>query len=121
MVATDVAARGLDVDRVTHVINYDMVTDCETYVHRIGRTGRAGRSGITILFVTPKESRMLNTIERHTKQNITKILIPSDEALQEIKQQKLLSQIYDRLTHPHIQDYKQIVEQFFTAAYNQSN
>ena len=73
LVATDVAARGLDVDRVTHVINYDMAHDCETYVHRIGRTGRAGRSGVTILFATPKESRMLHTIERHTRQRIEKI------------------------------------------------
>lgn len=72
LVATDVAARGLDVERVTHVINYDVPHDNETYVHRIGRTGRAGRSGVTILFVTPKESRVLNSIERHTRQRIRK-------------------------------------------------
>lgn len=72
LVATDVAARGLDVERVTHVINYDIPHDCETYVHRIGRTGRAGRSGVTVLFVTPKESRILNLIERHTRQRIEK-------------------------------------------------
>ena len=73
LVATDVAARGLDVERVTHVINYDLPHDNETYVHRIGRTGRAGRSGVAILFVTPKESRLINSIERHTRQRIAKI------------------------------------------------
>ena len=64
LIATDVAARGLDVDRISHVINYDIPQDPESYVHRIGRTGRAGRDGKAILFVAPRERRMLKTIER---------------------------------------------------------
>ncbi len=70
LVATDVAARGLDVERISHVLNYDMPYDTEAYVHRIGRTGRAGRSGEAILFVTPREKRLLQTIERATRQPI---------------------------------------------------
>src|SRR5262249_5194862 len=68
LVATDVAARGLDVERISHVLNYDIPYDTEAYVHRIGRTGRAGRSGEAILFVTPREKRLLQTIERATRQ-----------------------------------------------------
>ncbi|MCL4166975.1 UNVERIFIED_CONTAM: hypothetical protein GTU68_023125, partial [Idotea baltica] len=70
LVATDVAARGLDVERVSHVVNYDIPYDTEAYVHRIGRTGRAGRSGEAILFVTPREKRMLYGLEKATKQKI---------------------------------------------------
>lgn len=112
LVATDVAARGLDVDRVTHVINYDMAHDCETYVHRIGRTGRAGRSGVTILFVTPKESRTLNTIERHTRQRIEKIAVPNDHTIQMAKQQRFLANIAERLEHENIHSYRNILEAY---------
>lgn len=112
LVATDVAARGLDVDRVTHVINYDVPHDCETYVHRIGRTGRAGRSGATILFVTPRETRMISNIERHTRQRIEKMAIPSDHAIQLIKQQAFMDNIHTRLEHPHVSAYKKILEEF---------
>lgn len=112
LVATDVAARGLDVERVTHVINYDMAQDCETYVHRIGRTGRAGRLGVTILFVTPRESRMLNTIERHTRQSITKIMIPNDQMIQQAKQTQFMSQITERLQHENLQAYRMILETY---------
>ena len=112
LVATDVAARGLDVDRVTHVINYDMAHDCETYVHRIGRTGRAGRSGITILFATPKESRMLTTIERHTRQRIEKIAIPNDHMIQKAKELRFMANITERLQHENLQSYKNIIETY---------
>ena len=71
VVATDVAARGLDVERISHVINYDIPYDTEAYVHRIGRTGRAGRKGDAILFVAPRETRMLGAIEKATRQKIT--------------------------------------------------
>jgi ATP-dependent RNA helicase DeaD len=81
VVATDVAARGLDVPRITHVINYDIPYDTEAYVHRIGRTGRAGRLGTAILFVTPREFRMLKTIERATRQKIEPLPLPSREAI----------------------------------------
>jgi len=77
VVATDVAARGIDVARVTHVINYDVPYDTEAYVHRIGRTGRAGRSGSAILFVAPREMRMLKAIERATRQKIEPMTLPT--------------------------------------------
>jgi len=90
LVATDIAARGLDVSQVTMVINYDIPGDPETYVHRIGRTGRAGRSGQSILFVEPKQTRLLNIIERHTKQKIQKMQVPSDAYIQVLQQQQFL-------------------------------
>ncbi len=77
LVATDVAARGLDVDRISHVVNFDIPIDTESYVHRIGRTGRAGRSGEAISFVTPRERRMLTAIERATRQPLTEMHWPS--------------------------------------------
>ncbi len=92
VVATDVAARGLDVPRISHVINFDIPTDTEAYVHRIGRTGRAGRSGKAILFVAPREMRMLRAIERATRQKIEPMHLPtaqavSDKRIAEFKQQ----------------------------------
>ncbi len=81
VVATDVAARGIDVPRVSHVINYDIPYDTEAYVHRIGRTGRAGRQGTAILFVAPRETRMLKAIERATRQPIEPIALPTREAV----------------------------------------
>jgi ATP-dependent RNA helicase DeaD len=112
LVATDVAARGLDVDRVTHVINYDMAHDCETYVHRIGRTGRAGRSGVTILFATPKESRLLTTLERHTRQRIEKIMIPNDHSIQMAKQKQFMANITERLQNEHLPSYRNMIEAY---------
>ena len=79
LVATDVAARGLDVDRISHVVNYDLPIDTESYVHRVGRTGRAGRAGAAISFVTPRERRMLTSIERATRQPLTEMKLPSVE------------------------------------------
>ncbi|WP_439565743.1 DEAD/DEAH box helicase [Microcella sp.] len=77
LVATDVAARGLDVDRISHVVNFDIPVDTESYVHRIGRTGRAGRSGSAISFVTPRERRLLTAIEKATRQPLTEMRLPS--------------------------------------------
>ena len=77
LVATDVAARGLDVDRISHVVNFDIPTDTESYVHRIGRTGRAGRSGAAISFVTPRERRLLTAIEKATRQPLTQMQLPT--------------------------------------------
>jgi ATP-dependent RNA helicase DeaD len=77
LVATDVAARGLDIERISHVVNFDIPLDTESYVHRIGRTGRAGRAGEAILFVTPRERRLLSAIERATKSPIEPMEIPS--------------------------------------------
>lgn len=112
LVATDVAARGLDVERVSHVINYDIPHDCETYVHRIGRTGRAGRSGVTILFATPKESRMLSVIERHTRQKIIKVQVPNDHAIHEAKQKRFLAQIAQRFESEHLISYRNVIEEY---------
>jgi ATP-dependent RNA helicase DeaD len=81
VVATDVAARGIDVPRVSHVINYDIPYDTEAYVHRIGRTGRAGRAGNAILFVAPRENHLLRQIERATRQPIELLKLPSREAV----------------------------------------
>ena len=115
LVATDVAARGLDVERVTHVINYDIPQDCETYVHRIGRTGRAGRTGVSILLATPRETRMLQMIERHTRESIEKIVPPSNKTIDDVRQQRFVAAIQQRLDHKNLPDYRQIVTDFLTA------
>lgn len=83
LVATDVAARGLDVDRISHVVNYDIPYDTEAYIHRIGRTGRAGRQGDAILFVAPREKRMLGAIERATNKKIEMMELPSTQLINE--------------------------------------
>src|SRR3954467_9537235 len=85
LVATDVAARGLDVERISHVINYDVPSDPESYPHRIGRTGRAGRSGEAILFITPREQGLLKAIERATRQPIEEMQLPSVEAVNDTR------------------------------------
>src|SRR4051794_4672709 len=85
LVATDVAARGLDVERISHVVNYDIPTDTESYVHRIGRTGRAGRTGDAISFVTPRERHLLKAIERATRQPLTAMRLPTVEDVNEAR------------------------------------
>jgi ATP-dependent RNA helicase DeaD len=94
LVATDVAARGLDVERISHVVNYDLPIDTESYVHRIGRTGRAGRSGQAISFVTPRERRMLTSIERATHQPLTQMQLPTAEDVNATR----LGRFDDRIT-----------------------
>ena len=94
LVATDVAARGLDVDRITHVVNYDIPTDTESYVHRIGRTGRAGRSGDAISFVTPRERYLLKHIEKATRQPLTQMQLPSVDDVNATR----LARFDDRIT-----------------------
>ena len=81
LVATDVAARGLDIDHVSHVINYDMPTSPEVYVHRIGRTGRIGREGVAITLVDPREQRLLRSVEGLTKQKVEILNLPSVDDL----------------------------------------
>lgn len=93
IVATDVAARGIDIERITHVINFDIPHDTESYVHRIGRTGRAGRSGTALLFVTPREFRMLKDIERATKQPIKQIEPPTLKEMNEIRSKQLTEKV----------------------------
>ncbi len=98
VVATDVAARGLDVERVSHVVNYDIPTDTESYVHRIGRTGRAGRSGEAILFVSPRERHLLKAIERATRQPIEAIAAPSPDAINDRRVLRFRQTISDTLS-----------------------
>ncbi len=97
LIATDVAARGLDVERISHVVNYDIPYDTEAYVHRIGRTGRAGRTGDAILFVSPREKRMLFSIEKATKQKIEKMVMPSTDDVNDQRVAKFKQKITDVL------------------------
>ena len=112
LVATDVAARGLDVDRISHVINFDIPHDAEAYVHRIGRTGRAGRSGEAILFVSPRERRMLNTIEKATKQKIELMELPSTEIINNKRIARFQQRITDTLAVDDLGIFHQIIEQY---------
>ena len=93
LVATDVAARGLDVERISHVVNFDIPFDTEAYIHRIGRTGRAGRTGEAILFVHPRERSMLKSIERVTKQKIGRMELPSIDAINKKRVEKFKENI----------------------------
>ena len=97
LVATDVAARGLDIEDVSHVFNYDMPNDAEDYVHRIGRTGRAGRKGIAITFVTPRERRYIPILERFTGQRLIETPIPSREQIQSSRDQRFLQRLTEQL------------------------
>ncbi|MCL4141544.1 UNVERIFIED_CONTAM: hypothetical protein GTU68_027777 [Idotea baltica] len=110
VVATDVAARGLDVDRISHVINYDIPYDTEAYVHRIGRTGRAGRSGEAILFVAPRETRMLRAIERATNQKITEMELPSNVEIAKKRVAEFKEKIIETLSAKDLDLYAAIVE-----------
>jgi ATP-dependent RNA helicase DeaD len=112
LVATDVAARGLDVERISHVINYDIPHDVETYVHRIGRTGRAGREGDAILFVAPREQRMLSTIERATRKKISLLELPSTEVINDKRIGKFMQRITDILAQGGLTDETQLVERY---------
>ncbi|PZO18880.1 MAG: ATP-dependent RNA helicase [Leptolyngbya foveolarum] len=112
LVATDVAARGLDVERISHVINYDMPYDPEAYVHRIGRTGRAGRTGEAILFVTPREKRLLNAIERSTKQQIERMEMPSTEVVNNQRIERFKQKISDKLAEEDSGFFTRILEQY---------
>ncbi len=112
LVATDVAARGLDVQRISHVINYDIPYDTEAYVHRIGRTGRAGRTGDAILFVAPREKRMLSAIERATKQRIELMEMPSTEMINDKRVDRFKQQITDTLATEELEFYQKIIEQY---------
>ncbi|MGQ8364998.1 DEAD/DEAH box helicase [Glaciecola sp. 1036] len=110
LVATDVVARGLDVERVSHVINYDIPYDTESYVHRIGRTGRAGRSGDAILFISNREKRLLFSIEKTTKQSIEKMQIPSVSQLNETRLDKFKRNVLNVLNEGDLSDYVPMIE-----------
>ena len=112
LIATDVAARGLDVDRISHVINYDIPYDPESYVHRIGRTGRAGRSGEAILFVAPREKRMLKSIERVSRQAIEPMKFPTADAVNELRINAFKQKISDSLTNQDLKVFQKIITEF---------
>ena len=112
LVATDVAARGLDVERISHVINYDIPHDTEGYVHRIGRTGRAGRQGDAILFVAPREKRMLHAIERATNQKIELMELPSTELINDQRIVKFKQRITDTLASGDLGQFYKMIEQY---------
>ncbi|WP_297829643.1 DEAD/DEAH box helicase [Thermomonas sp.] len=112
LVATDVAARGLDVERISHVLNYDIPYDTESYVHRIGRTGRAGRSGEAILFVAPRERGMLRAIERATRQTIEPMTLPSVDAVNARRVAKFLEKIDAALGSEDLTVFRELVERF---------
>ncbi len=114
LVATDVAARGLDVDRISHVLNYDIPTDTESYVHRIGRTGRAGRKGEAILFVAPRERAMLRAIERATRQPIEEMQLPSVETVNNQRIERFLGRITETLGSGDIALFRGLVERYET-------
>ncbi len=112
LIATDVAARGLDVPRISHVINYDVPYDTETYIHRIGRTGRAGREGDAILFVAPREKRMLQQIERATKQKIEILEMPSTEMINNKRVARFTQNITDMIANEGLEFYASILEKY---------
>ncbi len=112
LVATDVAARGLDVERISHVINYDIPYDTEAYVHRIGRTGRAGREGDAILFVAPRERRMLQSIEKATNKKIEMMELPSTDLINNRRIEKFKQRITDTLADKQLGLFKDLIEQY---------
>jgi len=112
LVATDVAARGLDVERISHVVNYDIPSDTEAYIHRIGRTGRAGRSGEAILFVAPRERRMLMAIERATRQTIEKLQLPTTETVNNKRIADFKQKITDTIGRGELAFTRGLVEQY---------
>ena len=112
LVATDVAARGLDVERIGHVVNFDVPYDSESYVHRIGRTGRAGRSGEAILFIAPRERNMLRIIERATRQPIEPMSLPTVEDVNRRRVTKFKERLAEALQAPAHEAYRSVIEEF---------
>jgi ATP-dependent RNA helicase DeaD len=112
LVATDVAARGLDVDRISHVLNFDVPYDTESYVHRIGRTGRAGRSGEAILFIAPRERSMLRAIERASRQAITPMELPTVQAVNDVRIAKFKQQITETLAAGELGPFRKLIEDY---------
>jgi ATP-dependent RNA helicase DeaD len=112
VVATDVAARGLDVERITHVVNYDVPYDPESYVHRIGRTGRAGRTGEAILFIAPRERNMLRVIERATRNPIERMELPTVADVNEQRIARFNARIADALASGAAEPFKALIENY---------
>jgi ATP-dependent RNA helicase DeaD len=109
LVATDVAARGLDVPRISHVVNHDIPTDTESYVHRIGRTGRAGRPGVAISFVTPRENHLLRAIEKTNRTTLEEMKLPTVEDVNAFRVSKFTDAIGQALGDPQVADFRELV------------
>ena len=112
LVATDVAARGLDVERVSHVVNYDIPHDTESYVHRIGRTGRAGRSGDAILFMTPREKYLLRSIEKATRQPVEQMHLPTAETVNTLRLGKFAEKITETLASEDVAAFRDLIASY---------
>ncbi len=112
LVATDVAARGLDVERISHVVNYDIPNDTESYVHRIGRTGRAGRSGTALLFVSPRERHLLKAIEKATRQKLVESELPTIEDVNAQRVAKFADSITASLGAPGTDLFRRLIEDY---------
>ena len=112
LVATDVAARGLDIERISHVINYDIPYDTESYVHRIGRTGRAGRKGQAILFVSPREKRMLFAIEKATRQPIEKLQLPSTEDIADRRVMQFTQMLSETIEAQDLSFFQEVISNY---------
>ena len=112
VVATDVAARGIDVDRITHVVNYDVPYDTESYIHRIGRTGRAGRTGNAILFITPRERRLLKMIEKATRQEIAPMKMPTGKQISEKRINAFRNRILEKINEADLDEFRNLMQNF---------
>jgi len=112
IVATDVAARGLDVPRISHVINFDIPTDIEAYIHRIGRTGRAGRHGDAILFVAPRERRLQHAIEKATGKTIEPMDLPTNELINERRITRFKQRISDTLESNNLSFFEEMIDSY---------
>ncbi|WP_416371661.1 DEAD/DEAH box helicase [Curtobacterium sp. S6] len=112
LVATDVAARGLDVERISLVVNFDIPHDTESYVHRIGRTGRAGRAGEAILFMTPREKHMLRQIEKATRQKVEQMNMPTADDVNANRLERFAEQITTTIESEDISVFKELVEKY---------
>ncbi|AHG60016.1 DEAD/DEAH family ATP-dependent RNA helicase [Buchnera aphidicola] len=113
LIATDVAARGLDVDRISFVINYDIPMDSESYVHRIGRTGRAGRAGRALLFVENRERRLLRNIERTIKQSIPEVQLPKIELLSKRRLEQFAKKVQQQLESRDLEQYSALLDKLY--------
>lgn len=112
LIATDVAARGLDIERMSHVVNYDIPYDTESYVHRIGRTGRAGRKGEAILFVAPREKRMLSAIEKATRQQIERMQLPSSEDIADRRVVQFKQQLSETIESEDLSFFEHLITNY---------
>jgi len=114
LIATDVAARGLDIDRISHVINFDAPQDVESYIHRIGRTGRAGRSGEALLIITHRERRFVKTLERVLRLKISELLLPSHEEMQQRRIDRFTQTIATTVSRSDLSSYRSLMEKFIS-------